>query len=405
MFSSHAGGAESFFDVGDDHWAYEEVAHLLAEDVIEAENEGSTAFAVNDNITRAEAAVFLYRALDVEPDDEEDHHSFTDLAEADFGYEEVQSLVRADVFDRADAFHPEDELTRAEMARIFASAFQLTKESTVPFRDVFQDDWFYPYVQSLLHEGVTSGDGNGAFLPDDSLTKAEFAVFLTRLTDDDFKVDGQKQVTDAWEDKTASLADELNEAVVDGVAQAEEDHRDRDFADVESEILKGATASFSDRIVEPFFYDYACWGCDFFMLDMNGQLFDFDAEILDDGDVLIETKRLANHLLSGAHLEIVLTYDDGDWKIDTFDSTLPTSKRGFDLSKQDMIDIIEDSYFVDGDEIADIEFRESEAREPVESVEHEQMIQADHYYFDVTLEGGGVFDVVIDSFHGLVSAH
>jgi hypothetical protein len=56
--------------------------------------------------------------------------------------------------------------------------------STVPFSDVSPDRWSCKYVKRLVELGITVGIGQGLFGPEDSVTREQMAVFLTRALDE-----------------------------------------------------------------------------------------------------------------------------------------------------------------------------------------------------------------------------
>jgi hypothetical protein len=49
-----------------------------------------------------------------------------------------------------------------------------------PFSDVSCSHWAYPYIMYLYSNGVVSGYPDGTFRPDNTVTRAEFAVMMTR---------------------------------------------------------------------------------------------------------------------------------------------------------------------------------------------------------------------------------
>lgn len=53
----------------------------------------------------------------------------------------------------------------------------------VSFPDVGEDEWFAEAVQVLSDEGIVQGRADGTFGPYDSITRAEYAVFLSRSLD------------------------------------------------------------------------------------------------------------------------------------------------------------------------------------------------------------------------------
>lgn len=74
-------------------------------------------------------------------------------------------------------FGPEDAMTRAQAAQLF---YGLLRDQEVPvtvtFSDVPEDAWYARAVQSLASLGIVSGVGDGRFLPDRPITRAEFMV-------------------------------------------------------------------------------------------------------------------------------------------------------------------------------------------------------------------------------------
>ncbi len=50
--------------------------------------------------------------------------------------------------------------------------------NTTPFSDI-QNHWARLFIQALAQRGIVTGFSNGTFRPDNSLTRAEFAVFIT----------------------------------------------------------------------------------------------------------------------------------------------------------------------------------------------------------------------------------
>ena len=48
------------------------------------------------------------------------------------------------------------------------------------FPDVPTNNPFYPFVENLLHNGVTSGCAGGGYCPGSNVTRAQMAVFLLK---------------------------------------------------------------------------------------------------------------------------------------------------------------------------------------------------------------------------------
>lgn len=82
----------------------------------------------------------------------------------------------------AERFGPEDAMTRAQAAQLF---YGLLKDREVPitvtFTDVPADAWYKNAVETLASLGIVSGVGDGRFIPDRPITRAEFLVIAMRF--------------------------------------------------------------------------------------------------------------------------------------------------------------------------------------------------------------------------------
>jgi hypothetical protein len=52
--------------------------------------------------------------------------------------------------------------------------------ATATFNDVPTGHWAFRFIEALADSGITSGCGGGSFCPDNTLTRAEMAVFLSK---------------------------------------------------------------------------------------------------------------------------------------------------------------------------------------------------------------------------------
>jgi len=83
---------------------------------------------------------------------------------------------------RADGeFVPNDYVTRAEFAKLIVKVFNLEDDSaTEPFVDVNDDDWFAPYVAAAAKAGIVNGRTDTEFAPNATITRAEMATMAAR---------------------------------------------------------------------------------------------------------------------------------------------------------------------------------------------------------------------------------
>ena len=85
------------------------------------------------------------------------------------------------------SFKPENSMTRAEAATIFARLLaeklgeSIPSTATTKFKDVPANSWYSGYVKYLINYGVVYGISDDMFAPDKAVTRAEFTAFAVRF--------------------------------------------------------------------------------------------------------------------------------------------------------------------------------------------------------------------------------
>ena len=102
-------------------------------------------------------------------------------------------------------FVPNDSITRAEFVRILAGAadVDLSKYTTSKFSDVKNSDWFAKAVAWASEEGIVAGVGSNNFAPNANITREQMAVMLVRFA-------GKMGYQFADKDKLTVFADQAN---------------------------------------------------------------------------------------------------------------------------------------------------------------------------------------------------
>ena len=166
--------ATSFPDVAGQYT--EAVDYLVTNEISVGLADGT--FGTHEPIKRADAAIWVVRALGYEnivaPD-----AGFNDVPER--AENAVNVLKDLDIINgkTATSFGSHDSLTRAEMAKIIAKAYDLqTKGTKHPFKDV--STAFTNYVQAVYHAGITVGKGETTYGSSAPTKRGEFAVFLMK---------------------------------------------------------------------------------------------------------------------------------------------------------------------------------------------------------------------------------
>ncbi|XKE93992.1 S-layer homology domain-containing protein [Metaplanococcus flavidus] len=171
--------ASSFSDVSKSYWAYSEITELADKGVIKGHTDGT--YRPNDDVTRAQSAMMIVRALGISTANRPDPN-FQDVTSKTSGYAEIAALVDLGVFSKDKNFNPTQPATRAQVAKILVEAFNLKGSGSgiKAFTDVSASQWYYPYVDTLVHNGITTGTTKTTFSPNQNVDRVQMAVFIYR---------------------------------------------------------------------------------------------------------------------------------------------------------------------------------------------------------------------------------
>nr|WP_283945898.1 InlB B-repeat-containing protein [Paenibacillus amylolyticus] len=172
--------AEIAFSDVDGHWAEDFIQEAVREGIVSGFSDGS--FKPNASITRAEFTVMLMNTLNTEYTEEA--ISFTDQEKIGaWAQSAVARAVQAGFIqgDNEGAFRPNDAVTRAEMAVLVAGALQL--KAITGTSSTFADDaqiplWAKAAVAGMQKAGILNGKGLNTFAPSDKTTRAEAVKLL-----------------------------------------------------------------------------------------------------------------------------------------------------------------------------------------------------------------------------------
>lgn len=80
-------------------------------------------------------------------------------------------------------FGPEDHVTRAQLSKMVANAFNIKKDTKNPvkFTDVPSSYWAEKYISALASREIVGGYGGGLFRPDYQATRGQFAKYLSNI--------------------------------------------------------------------------------------------------------------------------------------------------------------------------------------------------------------------------------
>ncbi|WP_240644616.1 S-layer homology domain-containing protein [Paenibacillus paeoniae] len=172
----------SFSDITG-HWAEASIKQAVSVGIVSGYPDGT--FKPGRTVTRAEFAVMLMNAL--KPQGEGASLTFTDKAKiGSWAQKSVAQAVYAGVINgyKDGSFRPNEEITRAEMAKMVAKALGLTGEITET-HDFADDkdipDWAKGAVATIKNLGIIEGKGANQFAPGDKTTRAEAVTVLLKM--------------------------------------------------------------------------------------------------------------------------------------------------------------------------------------------------------------------------------
>ncbi len=176
-----------FTDI-DDYWGAPYVDFLFTAGITTGFADGT--FRPDQNISRAQFAVMLYRYLGLDEELYEDVElPFADLKSiGDFAIPAVKALYSEGILSGTEKggqlyFYPNNSLTRAQAAamigRTQAKGYAL---AALTFADRIQiPAYAVDFIRSMVGQGVISGYSDGTFQPNRSITRGQMAKILYNL--------------------------------------------------------------------------------------------------------------------------------------------------------------------------------------------------------------------------------
>ena len=193
MFSiQSASASQHFVDTPD--YAANEINYLVNKGVIKGYTEnGKRLFKPHANVTRWQVAKMVIKGAGIEVS-QPATSSFTDVKAGTEESMYVEAAVKLGIIEPTSktTFSPHASITRNEMAKALTVAFKIPPSQyanlEVPFTDVSSSNAYYKYVSAIYYNGIAQGSG-GKFLPNNALTRSQFALFVARAASKDFRLD------------------------------------------------------------------------------------------------------------------------------------------------------------------------------------------------------------------------
>lgn len=178
-----------FSDVATNHWAKDTVNNMGSRMVVSGT--GNNRYEPERNMTRAEFAAIIVKALGLEPESGET--GFHDVFASDWYGGCVKTASSCGIINGYENgnFGPNDAITREQAMTMLARAMKLTglkseRSETSSLIAAYADgvsvsDYAKEGVAACLDAGIITGRGNSTIAPKDCVTRAEVAVMVERL--------------------------------------------------------------------------------------------------------------------------------------------------------------------------------------------------------------------------------
>ena len=183
---------ETFSDI-ENHWAKKQIEELYEKKIVTGFSDNK--FKPDDSITRAEISTLTVRAFNLENASET---VFGDVSENEWYSEYISKISAAGYMNGFEGlFRPKDYISREEISVLINNIlkdYSVASDIGVDPRSFSDYDkisgWAKEAVENVCNAGIMNGRTAETFSPDGYMTRAEFAVVLSRLSD---IIEGGKQ--------------------------------------------------------------------------------------------------------------------------------------------------------------------------------------------------------------------
>lgn len=177
-----AAASERFSDLQHSKWAEDSINYMAKRGTVAGYGNGK--FMPEKQVTRAQAVTFMVRELyPQELKSGAGASNYSDVPATHPFFREIAIAAKhglASGFPDG-TFHPDTAMSRAETAAFLTRAYSLVAGSqTVSLNDT-KDHWAAEPILIMSSNGLIGGYTDGSYRPNQSVTRAEFSVFMTRV--------------------------------------------------------------------------------------------------------------------------------------------------------------------------------------------------------------------------------
>ena len=229
-----------FTDVPDTFWAAADIYTLKEAGIINGKSDKE--FDPEGKVTRAEFTKMIVNLFGVKAS--QNTVAFTDCKADDWFTPFVAAAVEAGyVKGITDTeFAPDKTITREEACTILGRAYAKTSDKALNFTDASEiSDFATAYVALLVDMGYVNGYEDGTFLPKNEITRAEAAKIIASAfraaekAKTEVKADDKTDAKADADDKTEVKADDKTDAKADDKAEVKADDKTDAKADTKTD--------------------------------------------------------------------------------------------------------------------------------------------------------------------------
>ncbi|QHW32059.1 hypothetical protein GZH47_15410 [Paenibacillus rhizovicinus] len=182
IWAGAASAAEKFSDLQYSQWAADSIEYLSNRGTVAGYGNGK--FKPEGAVTRGQAVTFMVRELyPMGVPEAAGSAAYTDVSPTHPFYREIAAAAKTGLAGGFPdgSFHPDAPITRAETASFLARAYALEEGGKHMQLSDADSSWAAAPIRIMSSNGLIGGYADGTYRPNQSVTRAEFAVFMTRV--------------------------------------------------------------------------------------------------------------------------------------------------------------------------------------------------------------------------------
>lgn len=175
----------TFPDVQKNDRFHDEIQFLVNKEIISGYSNGK--FQPKQHVTRGEAAIMIGRMLRYDGRPRATRFKDVTAQHGASGYI-ADAAVYGVISGYPDrTFRPNESITRGDMAIILSRAFEIETGSARKFKDVGDQMKAAPAIRGIAGDLITTGYADGTFRPTSKVTREQFSAFLARGLSAEYK--------------------------------------------------------------------------------------------------------------------------------------------------------------------------------------------------------------------------